>query len=99
MTSHLAVMAYLAFDSPIKWLCCAGDLTRGIYGDFLGFECCHVSYQRKISLSHDFHHMKVSWKVSQMKALLTNCFQCLHWRKSVLPSKGMVTLNSQLFPL
>ena len=99
MTSHLAAMAYLAFDNLIKQLCCAGDLTRGIYGDSLGFECCHVSYQRKISLSHNFHHRKVRWEVSQMNIHLTNCSQCLHWQKSFLPSKGIVPLNPQRFPL
>lgn len=78
MTSHLADMVYLLFDSAIKRLCCAVDLTRGSYRDLLGFACCHMSYQRKIYLSHDFHHIKVSWEVSRMNEHLTNYFQCLH---------------------
>jgi len=32
----------------------------GICGDLLGFKYCHVSYQNKISLGHNFHLMKVS---------------------------------------
>lgn len=63
MGSHFSAMVYPAFDNIIILLCCAGDLTRGICGDLLGLEFCLVSYQRKISWSHNFHHIKGKWEV------------------------------------
>lgn len=98
MTSPLAAVAHLAFDNPIKWLCRVQDLTRGIYGNLLGFEYCHVSFQRKISLRHDFHPMKVSREVGQMTACLTKYFQRLHWQRSFCLLRAQLPLIHNELP-